>query len=73
MLIQSEIRETVKIIVSEDVPLQYYTGNMISVKIKVAGDLVQIWNTRNRLPSMDGSLFLQVNGYSGEDSLMSFR
>ena len=33
------IRETVEIIDAEDVPLQYYPGNTVRVKIKAAGDL----------------------------------
>lgn len=33
------IRETVEIIDAEDVPLQYYPGNAVRVKIKAAGDL----------------------------------
>ncbi len=33
------IRETVEIIDAEDVPLQYYPGNTVRIKIKAAGDL----------------------------------
>ena len=33
------VRETVEIIVAEDVPLAYYPGNTNRVKIKAAGDL----------------------------------
>ena len=33
------IRETVEIVDAEDVPLQYYPGNTVRVKIKAAGDL----------------------------------
>lgn len=33
------VRETVEIIDAEDVPLQYYPGNTVRVKIKAAGDL----------------------------------
>ena len=33
------IRETVEVIDAEDVPLQYYPGNTVRVKIKAAGDL----------------------------------
>ena len=36
---QCAIRETVKIIDAEDVPLQYYPGNTARVKVKAAGDL----------------------------------
>ncbi len=35
------IRETVEIIDSEDVPLQYYPGHTNRVKVKAAGDLAQ--------------------------------
>lgn len=35
------VRETVEIIDSEDVPLQYYPGRTNRVKVKAAGDLVQ--------------------------------
>ena len=33
------IRDTVEIIDAEDVPLQYYSGNTVRVKVKAAGDL----------------------------------
>lgn len=33
------IRDTVEIIDAEDVPLQYYPGNTVCVKVKAAGDL----------------------------------
>lgn len=33
------IRDTVEIIDAEDVPLQYYPGNTVRVKVKAAGDL----------------------------------
>ncbi len=33
------VRETVEIIDSEDVPLQYYPGHTNRVKVKAAGDL----------------------------------
>ena len=35
------IRETVEVIDSEDVPLQYYPGHTSRVKVKAAGDLAQ--------------------------------